>query len=90
MDLKKCMVTLYIIFLSLVVPGFSKEKQNSEIYDIDYRGPETHSHRPPPNRTGNGVPHSNLKKHPRFKRQTTRNAIKKVLKSGQTGSTADQ
>ncbi|MFS7908708.1 hypothetical protein Hanom_Chr01g00086301 [Helianthus anomalus] len=49
----------------------------SEVYDIDYRGPETHSHRPPPNRAGNDVPHSNIKKHLRFKRRATRNAIKK-------------
>ncbi|KAI3826200.1 hypothetical protein L1987_00245 [Smallanthus sonchifolius] len=78
MDLKNCMITVFILFLLLAVPVFSKEGLNSEVYDIDYRGPETHSHRPPPNRTGSGVPHSNIKKHPRFKRQTTRNAIKKV------------
>ncbi|KAJ0958431.1 hypothetical protein HanPSC8_Chr01g0038911 [Helianthus annuus] len=72
MDLKNCMTTVFILFLLLAVPVFSKE-----VYDIDYRGPETHSHRPPPNRAGNGVPHSNIKKHPRFKRRLTRNAIKK-------------
>lgn len=55
-----------------------EEGLNSEIYDIDYRGPETHSHRPPPNITGNGVPHNNLKKHPQSKRHTTGNAKKKV------------
>lgn len=30
------------------------EKLDSEIYEIDYRGPETHSYRPPPNRSGRG------------------------------------
>ncbi|KAI7753824.1 hypothetical protein M8C21_031978 [Ambrosia artemisiifolia] len=81
MDLKNCLTTVCILFLLLAVPCFSKERPNSEVYDIDYRGPETHSHRPPPNKTGSGFPHSNLKKHPRFKRQATRNATKKGRKA---------
>ncbi|CAH1441972.1 unnamed protein product [Lactuca virosa] len=67
MDLKSCMTTVFIIFLLLAVPGFSKDKHGlgSEVYDIDYRGPETHSHRPPPNRNRpGGVRHGNLNKHP--------------------------
>nr|XP_043610838.1 uncharacterized protein LOC122582500 [Erigeron canadensis] len=84
MDLKSCVITLVLLFLLLAVPSSSasKERLESEVYEIDYRGPETHSHRPPPNRgnTNNGVPRGHLKKHQRFKRQPTRNAIKKVKK----------
>lgn len=50
----------------------------SEIFEIDYRGPETHSQRPPPNRYGNVPHHKNRKMHPRSKRLATRNVIKKV------------
>ncbi|KAI3738334.1 hypothetical protein L2E82_28363 [Cichorium intybus] len=83
MDLKSCMTTVFILFLLLAVPGFSKEGLGSEVYDIDYRGPETHSHRTPPNRPGgnsNGVRNGNFKKHPQSKRQTAQ----KRHKEGQT------
>ncbi|KAL4563618.1 hypothetical protein LXL04_027663 [Taraxacum kok-saghyz] len=72
MDLKSCKTTVFILFLLLAVPAFSKEKLGSEVYDIDYRGPETHSHRPPPNRgNSNGVRNGNFRKHYQSKRQTT-------------------
>ncbi|GJU54602.1 hypothetical protein Tco_1228316 [Tanacetum coccineum] len=78
MDLKSCIATFFILFLLLVVPSSSKEGLGSEIYEIDYRGPETHSQRPPPNRYGNAPHHKNRKMHPRSKRLATRNVIKKV------------
>ncbi|KAI3696763.1 hypothetical protein L6452_29294 [Arctium lappa] len=81
MDLKSCMITLFILVLLFAEPSSSKEGLDSEIYDIDYRGPETHSQRPPPKRTDrntNGVRHRNVKNHPRSKRQITQNKLKKV------------
>nr|GEW20636.1 transmembrane protein, putative [Tanacetum cinerariifolium] len=81
MDLKSCITTFFILFLLLVVPGSSKEGPGSEIYEIDYRGPETHPQRPPPNRYGNVPHHKNRKMHPRSKRLATRNVIKKEKKA---------
>ncbi|KAL3623315.1 hypothetical protein CASFOL_032131 [Castilleja foliolosa] len=51
-------VTLLLFILLLVGPGFSRrtlgvKNMNSEnIYEIDYRGPETHTYIPPPNLAG--------------------------------------
>ncbi|KAG7600982.1 hypothetical protein ISN45_At05g002120 [Arabidopsis thaliana x Arabidopsis arenosa] len=44
------MMIFLIIYLLLVVPCFAKgsEQTDSEVYEIDYRGPETHNSRPPP------------------------------------------
>ncbi|KAI5425950.1 hypothetical protein KIW84_031683, partial [Lathyrus oleraceus] len=55
MDLKPYTIFTNCFFLFLILmtlPYFSKggsEALNSEIYEIDYRGPETHSFVPPPN-----------------------------------------
>ncbi|XP_004493956.1 uncharacterized protein [Cicer arietinum] len=41
----------FFLFLILSLPYFSRgglEALDSEIYEIDYRGPETHSSMPPP------------------------------------------
>ncbi|XP_024983184.1 uncharacterized protein LOC112519353 [Cynara cardunculus var. scolymus] len=77
MDLKSCMITLFILVLLFAEPGSSKEGLDSEAYDIDYRGPETHSQRPPPKRTGGS---RNFKNHPRSKRQITQNKLTKGKK----------
>ncbi|KAL2514390.1 uncharacterized protein Fot_28361 [Forsythia ovata] len=59
MELKARFIVTLLIFLLLlnVSPCFSRGKLNlkaldSEIYEIDYRGPETHTYIPPPNRSG--------------------------------------
>ncbi|EOA22389.1 hypothetical protein CARUB_v10003024mg, partial [Capsella rubella] len=43
-------MSFLIIYLLLAVPCFAKEQTltDSEVYEIDYRGPETHNSRPPP------------------------------------------
>ncbi|KAK4392176.1 hypothetical protein Sango_1995400 [Sesamum angolense] len=60
MEMKNsCIGTLRLFFLLLLgaVPAFSigrlhAKNMGTEIYDIDYRGPETHTYIPPPNRAG--------------------------------------
>ncbi|CAA0842907.1 Unknown protein [Striga hermonthica] len=54
--MKAILVSSIILFL-LIGPGFSRgtlhgKNMNSEVYGIDYRGPETHTYLPPPNRAG--------------------------------------
>ncbi|KAI8556373.1 hypothetical protein RHMOL_Rhmol05G0247700 [Rhododendron molle] len=58
MEFKPRIITIFLLFLFLLLlfaPAcFLKggsEVSDSGIYDIDYRGPETHSYRPPPNRS---------------------------------------
>ncbi|XP_010490780.1 PREDICTED: uncharacterized protein LOC104768481 isoform X2 [Camelina sativa] len=48
--MKSTVVSFLIIYLLLAVPCFAKgsEQTDSEVYEIDYRGPETHNSRPPP------------------------------------------
>ncbi|KAH7865661.1 hypothetical protein Vadar_009444 [Vaccinium darrowii] len=58
MEFKPRIITIFLLFLFLLLtpPCFSKgglDISDSGIYDIDYRGPETHSYRPPPNRSIN-------------------------------------
>ncbi|KAI4349179.1 hypothetical protein L6164_009807 [Bauhinia variegata] len=51
MELRSTFKACFFLFLLLVLPYFSKggsEVVDSEIYEIDYRGPETHSSTPPP------------------------------------------
>ncbi|CAA0829751.1 Unknown protein [Striga hermonthica] len=48
---------LLLFLIILIGPGFSSgtlhvKNMGSEVYDIDYRGPETHTYLPPPDRTG--------------------------------------
>ncbi|KAL7248164.1 hypothetical protein ACSBR2_002972 [Camellia fascicularis] len=55
MEIKPSIITISLIFL-ITTPCFSKgeldvSKMDSGVYDIDYRGPETHSYIPPPNRS---------------------------------------
>ncbi|KVH90458.1 hypothetical protein Ccrd_007493 [Cynara cardunculus var. scolymus] len=87
MDLKNCFTNAFILFLLFAVPVLctGRLKQlNSEIYEIDYRGPETHSYMPPPNRSGgvntNGGLQQNQKEHGRSKRPLTENTTKMVKK----------
>ncbi|XP_010558269.1 PREDICTED: uncharacterized protein LOC104826977 [Tarenaya hassleriana] len=44
---KAVAVVWLLIYLFLAVKGTSGEK-GMEVYEIDYRGPETHNSRPPP------------------------------------------
>ncbi|CBI32703.3 unnamed protein product, partial [Vitis vinifera] len=60
MELKSTTAAFFLLFLLLSAPYFSRGEldmsdKNPEIYEIDYRGPETHSYIPPPNRSG-GLP----------------------------------
>ncbi|KAK7393567.1 hypothetical protein VNO78_22125 [Psophocarpus tetragonolobus] len=63
MELRVAFPTCFLLFiLILALPHFSKgesEALQSEIYEIDYRGPETHSSGvPPPHHFHVGKPHS--------------------------------
>ncbi|GLT55786.1 hypothetical protein SLA2020_288780 [Shorea laevis] len=52
MELKSSITTIFFLFLLLTaVPYFSRggSSLDLEVYQIDYRGPETHSATPPPN-----------------------------------------
>ncbi|RID72900.1 hypothetical protein BRARA_B00079 [Brassica rapa] len=46
----KSIVVILLTYLLLVAPCFAigSEHTNSDVYEIDYRGPETHNSRPPP------------------------------------------
>ncbi|KAI9122138.1 hypothetical protein K1719_006827 [Acacia pycnantha] len=49
--IRSTFTTCFFLFLLLSLPYFStgaKQGLESEIYEIDYRGPETHSSSPPP------------------------------------------
>lgn len=48
-----CQLTLY--WICCFIGELDMSDKNPEIYEIDYRGPETHSYIPPPNRSG-GLP----------------------------------
>ncbi|KAF1877792.1 hypothetical protein Lal_00038101 [Lupinus albus] len=64
MELRSTFITCFFLILFLVHPCFSREgleRLQSEIYEIDYRGPHTHSWVPPPHHS-HGKPHSNDKK----------------------------
>ncbi|XAR50996.1 hypothetical protein NMG60_11005487 [Bertholletia excelsa] len=57
MELKASFTIIFTLFLLLASSCLSEGEldvanMDSEIYDIDYRGPETHSHLPPPSRSG--------------------------------------
>ncbi|KAL3825923.1 hypothetical protein ACJIZ3_021952 [Penstemon smallii] len=69
MELKARIFATLLLFFLLVPPCFSRGKLHvksvdSEVYVIDYRGPETHTSIPPPNRAGGGRPnihhHTNM------------------------------
>ncbi|XP_057512336.1 uncharacterized protein LOC130794438 [Actinidia eriantha] len=54
MELKTNFAVIFILIsLLIATPCFSAVSDiDAGIYDIDYRGPETHSYLPPPNRSG--------------------------------------
>ncbi|OVA18123.1 hypothetical protein BVC80_1835g536 [Macleaya cordata] len=59
MDLKFSVAFLSVLLLVLTRPTLSQGRSdamdlmnNNDMYEIDYRGPETHSHVPPPYRSG--------------------------------------
>ncbi|CAF2118263.1 unnamed protein product [Brassica rapa] len=54
----KSTVVIFLMYLLFVVPCFvaiASENTDSEVYEIDYRGPETHNSRPSPE-TSHGKP----------------------------------
>ncbi|XP_059305763.1 uncharacterized protein LOC132057263 isoform X2 [Lycium ferocissimum] len=56
MELKCSFIAIFLLLLLLAAPSFSSSSSGkmdltnveSGIYDIDYRGPETHTNIPPP------------------------------------------
>ncbi|KFK24767.1 hypothetical protein AALP_AA8G022300 [Arabis alpina] len=50
-------VIFLVIYLLVAVPCLVKEEMDSEVYEIDYRGPETHNSRPPPETLHDKPPH---------------------------------
>lgn len=80
MEMKdRMMIATLLLFLLVAVPSFSRgsfsrvvfagrldvKNKDSEVYVIDYRGPETHTYIPPPNRRTNMSPHHNPKRNVR-------------------------
>ncbi|CAL0299589.1 unnamed protein product [Lupinus luteus] len=64
MEPRSTFSTCFFLILILIQPCFSRERLetlHSEIYEIDYRDPETHSSVPPPPHY-HGKPHSTNKK----------------------------
>ncbi|CAA2987234.1 Hypothetical predicted protein [Olea europaea subsp. europaea] len=67
MEMKALIICTLLLFPLLFTPCICRGKldaktMDSEINVIDYRGPETHAHNPPPKRSGN---------HPKIQRQST-------------------
>ncbi|KAF5182572.1 hypothetical protein FRX31_027847 [Thalictrum thalictroides] len=78
MELLKSNILIIVVFLVLTVtrptfsrvsPGAHAEDPANEVYEIDYRGPETHSFIPPPDRsTGSPfVHHESVMAHHKLK-----------------------
>ncbi|CAL0310455.1 unnamed protein product [Lupinus luteus] len=66
MEYKSTFITCFFLFLFFNLPHFSigvpqYEALDSEIYEIDYKGPETHSSVPPPDHS-HGLMGSNVVK----------------------------
>ncbi|XP_022872777.1 uncharacterized protein LOC111391767 isoform X1 [Olea europaea var. sylvestris] len=67
MEMKAVIICTLLLFPLLFTPCICRGKldaktMDSEINFIDYRGPETHTHNPPPNKSRN---------HPKIQRQST-------------------
>nr|XP_043612876.1 uncharacterized protein LOC122584869 [Erigeron canadensis] len=90
---KKYFAAVFILFIAFAVhPAISRSGRfqlkneklitSEEIYEIDYRGPETHSYRPPPNRTSrdnsNGGPLPKPKMHGSSKRLSLAKNVGKI------------
>ncbi|XP_074312076.1 uncharacterized protein LOC141647685 [Silene latifolia] len=63
MELKHGIVALLIVYFFVAPYAFSVRARelaevvsDEDVYEIDYRGPETHSHLPPPKKLG-GAPY---------------------------------
>ncbi|OIW11203.1 hypothetical protein TanjilG_28294 [Lupinus angustifolius] len=72
MERRSTFITSFFLILILTLPYFSiggtrSEAMDSEIYEIDYRGPETHSSVPPPDHS-HGLMGSNAIKEDRVKK----------------------
>ncbi|KAG9155455.1 hypothetical protein Leryth_009893 [Lithospermum erythrorhizon] len=57
MDLRETIVAIFFFLLLATPPSLSRgmkasDMADSAIYEIDYRGPETHAYVPPPIRSG--------------------------------------
>ncbi|GLT79333.1 hypothetical protein SLA2020_508250 [Shorea laevis] len=59
MERKSTVSVVFLLLLLLATPRISKgssDALDTEVYQIDYRGPETHSSIPPPDHYGGGRP----------------------------------
>ncbi|KAK2401289.1 hypothetical protein P8452_08023 [Trifolium repens] len=62
----RCFNTSFFLFLILLLllpyfsRGESEEILHSEVYEIDYKGPETHSSVPPPHHNPRSIPRKSL------------------------------
>ncbi|CAJ2656661.1 uncharacterized protein LOC123922865 [Trifolium pratense] len=60
----RCFTTSFFLFLVLLLPycsrGESEPILHSEVYEIDYKGPETHSSVPPPHHNPRLFPRKSL------------------------------
>lgn len=82
MELNFSFICTLLLLLLLFRPGFSTGRMHgknmgSEVYEIDYRGPETHTYIPPPNRAGPRVPHQTATARRKSKRHVRRNLVRK-------------
>ncbi|OIW21551.1 hypothetical protein TanjilG_06244 [Lupinus angustifolius] len=73
MEYKSTFITCFFLFLFLNLPYFSigvpqYEALDSKIYEIDYRGPETHTSVPPPHDHSHGLMGSNAIKEDKVKK----------------------
>ncbi|KMS96976.1 hypothetical protein BVRB_7g179830 isoform B [Beta vulgaris subsp. vulgaris] len=82
MELKYSCVFAILIFYLLVTPYIFSAIRNlndEDVYEIDYRGPETHSRLPPPDRMKRGPPYIHHKAVTKFE-QRPANMIRKHAK----------
>ncbi|XP_024028754.1 uncharacterized protein LOC21407167 [Morus notabilis] len=86
MELKSCFTTIFFLFL-FAAPYFSRGEysdalDSNEVYEIDYRGPETHSSIPPPDHS-HGKPWIHKESswgHPNYPKSKGSNMGRKVKK----------
>ncbi|KAJ8570687.1 hypothetical protein K7X08_037659 [Anisodus acutangulus] len=74
MEMKASFICIFLIFLLISLCSSSARKMDllnmdSGIYEIDYRGPETHTYIPPPkgSRGKHNFHHQSMLKHRKFK-----------------------
>ncbi|XP_027174733.1 uncharacterized protein LOC113774387 isoform X2 [Coffea eugenioides] len=71
MEFRPCIAAAGFLLFLLLTPCLSRgmQKKELDIYEIDYRGPETHSYLPPPNRSNgrHNIHHQNVNAHSKSK-----------------------